>query len=579
MLVPGNESTGPVLRVFRFHPCSASYNPLTAAAEPFTTITLAASTGCSEANPADECIASTPLVYRHSDGRAIVVVQTSKRLRAYDIDLINPASICAPTPYTADPLWVFPPVSGVGAATFGSIACSPTIGTHRHGSPSPTSVFAIGRLNGDAAVQLVALDPDTGALSWSPMFLRNGDGGLTTPAIGPAIDSLAPEQTLNFVYVTCKHDGGGPGPTDDFFAVLADGSLKFGRRITSGGGQQGTYASPGVQDVTHNVIVPADKMKIVSYDNEIPWFTGELALRWEVPSTRFNSLDFVSASAGLFRDGNFSVWAESTGWRLLYSDPPPPLPNEVLGAAGKNGDKWGGPALDSFERAFSASPASLVMADRNEVTVDPGTFIQSSDPPTPRIVPAWTDTHGRRRSYNPPTDLVGDTVNLRQPHFSHPAIDEDGTIIVCNDGFVMALRPVRGDMNGDGCRNNHDTDAFIQIMFDLPGWEATVGDEFGVNTIGVCDCNNDGLCNFFDIDCFADLIINQPVCLYGDLDDGIGGPPTGTESFATGLSESGMSDTSDAETECGMTELELAEFQARMDFLRAYFGLTPGGGQ
>lgn len=49
-------------------------------------------------------------------------------------------------------------------------------------------------------------------------------------------------------------------------------------------------------------------------------------------------------------------------------------------------------------------------------------------------------------------------------------------------------------------------DAFILALTDPGEYDDIFGSGFGaVNRIGVCDCNNDGFCNSFDIDCFEAL--------------------------------------------------------------------------
>lgn len=106
--------------------------------------------------------------------------------------------------------------------------------------------------------------------------------------------------------------------------------------------------------------------------------------------------------------------------------------------------------------------------------------------------------------------------DLATPFHAGIAIDEDGTLICVNEGYILALRPLLGDMNGDGCHNNYDIDAFLLALAGPadpsdPTWEESYGAPIGVNLLGVGDCNNDGAFDNFDIQPFVDLLLSGPL--------------------------------------------------------------------
>jgi hypothetical protein len=112
--------------------------------------------------------------------------------------------------------------------------------------------------------------------------------------------------------------------------------------------------------------------------------------------------------------------------------------------------------------------------------------------------------------YVPP--VIG-TNDLRQDFRGGIALNSDGTLIAVNNGYVIAIRPLLGDFNGDGCRNNFDIDAFNLAMTNPAQWETDYGLPRGLNFVGVGDINNDGFVNSFDINPFVALINNYPRCV------------------------------------------------------------------
>ena len=86
------------------------------------------------------------------------------------------------------------------------------------------------------------------------------------------------------------------------------------------------------------------------------------------------------------------------------------------------------------------------------------------------------------------------------------AIDEDGTLLCANRGFILALRPFVGDFNGDGTITCGDASAFSSALTNYSAWDQNYGQVYGINVLGVGDCDNDGLFNNFDIDCFTAIL-------------------------------------------------------------------------
>ncbi|QOJ14299.1 MAG: hypothetical protein HRU75_06455 [Planctomycetia bacterium] len=552
IVVPGNylvdDENEVHVKIFRYHPCG-SYDPLTGPAPEITTIVVAKM----------EKIASTPLVYRASQGGTpVLVVQTDRYVRCYALNMINPTTACSAFSYTAEPLWQFPPGDPLH-----SVASSPALGAETTLSESARHVYVLGRPNGGAATYLYALDPDEGTVNWS-RYLRDNDEGLTTPAVGPV---EADTQDRNFVYVTLK----APTSGMDFWAVFADGGGTAYYSTISTSGQPGSYSSPGVQD-DGDVIVPADNRRVLGFDNLIPTppATG-LALRFLATTTNCNVADWVSSTAGLFSDRRWLLWTESSRRFLLGTDDEG-VSQEVVGTrSGSGGTQqwiWGSPALDNFDRAFSGSLDGNLRAVRNFTSESP-VECDLDEQEWLRIRGAWT-LGSTERAYFPPTSIAGGT-NLRQSSRSGPAIDLDGSVVVANEGYVFVVRPLLADFTGDGCRNNFDVDAFVLALMDPASWHATIGIPGGVNLLGVGDCNNDGVFDNHDIDCFVDLVINDFGCPAGELDlDDQGGQQQQMASGG-GSSESSGIWMEEAQMSQGPSEDDLSYFHLQIAVLRAYF--------
>ncbi|MBK8914948.1 MAG: hypothetical protein IPM64_10180 [Phycisphaerales bacterium] len=551
VIVPGNyvvDGENEVhAKIFRFHPCG-SYDPQTGPSPEITTIIVAKR----------ERIASTPLVFRTAEGETpVVVIQTDRYVRCFDLAPINETTVCTGFTHNSAPVWQFPPSDELY-----SIASSPALGTETTLPESARHVFVLGRPNDGAATYLYALDPDAGTLNWS-RYLRDGDQGLTTPAVGPVESDT---QNRNFVYVTLK----APTSGMDFWAIFADGAGTAYYSTLSTGGQPGSYSSPGVHD-DGDVVVPADNRRVLGFDNLIPTApaTG-LALRFLATTTNCSVADWVSSTAGLFSDRRWLVWTESTRRFLLGTDDEG-VSQEVIGTRGGSGGShqwvWGSPALDHFDRAFSGSLDGSLRAVRN-IVHEGAIQCDLDEQDWLRIRGAWT-LGSTERAYSPPTSIAGGT-NLKQSSRSGPAIDLDGSIVVANEGYVFVVRPLLADFTGDGCRNNFDVDAFVLALMDPASWHSTIGVPGGVNLLGVGDCNNDGVFDNHDIDCFVDLVINDFGCPAGevDLDDQSGQQQQMTSgggssgSFGTWMEEVQMSQ--------DPSEDDLSYFHLQIAVLRAY---------
>lgn len=79
---------------------------------------------------------------------------------------------------------------------------------------------------------------------------------------------------------------------------------------------------------------------------------------------------------------------------------------------------------------------------------------------------------------------------------------------------------------------NFDIDAFALALIDPSAWEALYGIPGNVNRLGVSDCNNDGLLNNFDVDCWVDRF--PPAvgfCSAGYEEESVSGPAADGSAF------------------------------------------------
>ncbi|MBL8881104.1 MAG: hypothetical protein JNG88_18470 [Phycisphaerales bacterium] len=133
--------------------------------------------------------------------------------------------------------------------------------------------------------------------------------------------------------------------------------------------------------------------------------------------------------------------------------------------------------------------------------------------------------------------------------YAPPAMDIDGSVVCVTPTIIFAVRPLRGDFNGDGCRNNFDIDALALALTDPYWWEHTdanypsetgFGERKGVNLLGVGDVNNDRAFNNFDLDPWISLILADSRCACTGWDDNQGG-----DGFSAPTANSGAGDATD----------------------------------
>ncbi|MBL8880972.1 MAG: hypothetical protein JNG88_17800, partial [Phycisphaerales bacterium] len=135
--------------------------------------------------------------------------------------------------------------------------------------------------------------------------------------------------------------------------------------------------------------------------------------------------------------------------------------------------------------------------------------------------------------YEPPTSVAGH--NLRRTFQAPIAIHSDGTLITVNNGYILAIRPLRADFDCNGEITCEDADYFVMALLDPEAWESTYGAPYGANLQMIGDCNDDGVLNNYDIDCVADIICASCTECYGDGFSGSGtdsGNLTAPEVFA-----------------------------------------------
>ncbi|MBL8880941.1 MAG: hypothetical protein JNG88_17645 [Phycisphaerales bacterium] len=525
VLVPGNdilESSPnvlrqPVLRIFRYHPCSSSYDPATTIAPTLMRIELAAADY--DYNASAERVYSVPLVLPNDK----VVIQTTRRIRCYDL---SSASVFNPNDCELQsapaPLWSFAGTTGNFLISRGA---SPAIGRKKL-NDSTEYIFAVGQRQNES--QLVALNPNT-ASGGNPLTWSISIGGSTTdirscPAIGPIIGT---DESRNFVYVS-KYNGGDP----ELYAVFSDNTgsptphtaeidLLFDT-YGSPRDPNGSFGSVAVHSDNGNLAVCSDDYGFYSFDN-LTHSSNQLQYRGTTP---IDSGSFISMTPGLFPDRHAIFWNEAASLRRVLDTG---TGQEEAGAfdltIGK-GWEWGAPALDMAGRIYVNTVGTSGDDHGQRVLAFENRTVEN------QILQAWASN-----VFTPPTITIGsDTYALKQDFESPIAMDEDGTLICTNNGFVLALRPLLGDLNGDGCVNECDVDAFVTALVDPEEYDGTLGEGFGaVNRLGVCDCNNDGVCDNFDIDCFEALAETPVECSDGYEEqecegegDGFAGPSQGS---------------------------------------------------
>ncbi|MBL8877702.1 MAG: hypothetical protein JNG88_01175 [Phycisphaerales bacterium] len=464
-----------------------------------------------------------------------------------------PSNCADPLPPSPPLVWKFPDPTYDGAGARFTPASEPGIDIESGSAtfantivggtnPDEDFVFVVGTIEvggPNLHTRLYRLDPDTGRPpSSNPYVLLRLNGEiLQTPAVSPISTGDS-----NLI-LTPSFRGQGYIPTDPMLSgVRASFIDEMIERIDDCGtlAPWGAYGSVTVHDWTRAAreladgVVASDNSGVYSFDNIVTG-TGALSIRdyycfsWEefgAPPRLGNS---YSGTPVVFPDRHFIVVNEDGEMRRYLG---PAGATGAISGAGlfdnwyitKLAWRWVHMAGDSAGRFYvgiagSGGDGGLVYAFQN-----------ARDPVTNIILRAWGAIAFDPRFDDPttPPPLCCDGLNLRRQIEGPPAIDEDGTLIISSRGYVLALRPLLGDLNGDGCRNNFDIDAFALAITDSYWWEHTnpdppngagedtgFGERFGVNLLGVADCNNDGVFNNFDITPFVNLIVNDTRCSAG----------------------------------------------------------------
>lgn len=515
----------PVLRIFRFHPCSSVYDPATTIAPTLMKIELGSA---AEDSASAERVESAPLVLSNDK----VIVQTTRRVLCYDLSssMVFDPNDCDPqTP--PSPYWVFDP-----SGDFVSSAASPTTGKDKESEGGAYRIYVMGIK--DEYAKLVALDPATGANGNPFLWERTIGSDVAQPAQCPAIGPIdGDEDERNFVYCPRLY-GGDP----EFQVVIADntGSPNIQTAaIDDLRAAGGTFASASVHPDNGECVVGSDDYGFYSFDNVIG-MSDVIPYRDATPT---DTGTYISCTAGLFPDRRAIFWNEGgVIHRILDSGSSQNLQGTYELDTGK-GWEWGAPALDAAGRFYVNTVGTGDDPDGQQVHA----FLNDNNGFS-ELIRAW-----QNNTYVPPTITISAVAyNLQQDFEAAIAIDEDGTLICANRGYVLALRPLLGDLNGDGCVNECDVDAFVTALVDPEEYDATFGAGFGaVNRLGVCDCNNDGVCDNYDIDCFENLAEAPVECSDGYEEQECEGEGQG---FGPGGSS-------------------WDHFYEMMDFLRGHFGM------
>ncbi|MGE0482223.1 MAG: hypothetical protein AB7Q17_17330 [Phycisphaerae bacterium] len=433
-----------------------------------------------------ELIRSTPLVLPNR----WIVVQTTQRLIAYDISGL-PSSAPAFK-------WQSVELESNGASpAYGHVTRFEETGTER--------VFAQGVI--DDEIVVISIDPTVTSMSdrsfeWVQALRPYYTNWPVTncPALGTLDDDdpLYDEDGVRLLY--CATAGDPVASTDDHvFALFADGGthgtasrIAWSYRMDDAHGNvtSGAFGSPGVHgslsQTPDRVVVTSDDGGIYGFLNRSD-LSGSSLRRWLK-----DGLDSFSRTAVLTHDSDVLCSDEGT---VLYHDRDDDTSLSEGGdvAIHKGNSVRGTPAGDAHRVYISTPGPSGSFADGQRLLAY---CYSAGTPGTPSL--SWR--------YLPPS-------TIRFDFLSSIAVSTSGVLLAVNDGYLVAVGPVRGDFNGDGCRNNFDIDPFALALHEDPAeWETEYGAPFGLNVLGIGDCNGDGYFNNFDIDCFADLVVYDPYC-------------------------------------------------------------------
>ncbi|MGE0479899.1 MAG: hypothetical protein AB7Q17_05440 [Phycisphaerae bacterium] len=486
---------------------------------------------------------STPLILPDRT----VVVQTRTWLIAYDF-----SSFPSATPTV---VWTSPALNSGGA--------SPALGwTTRNVQQRAMRIYALG------GEKIVSLDPAVGTSFEMDFVLRSGisaGNALTCPAVGP-LDPNDPSYVFidsNLVY--CSTFGSELDGLDHVYSLYADNVPRgspatiqvWGTRAdVYDGFITGSFASPSVYregwDLAGRIVVGTDDGGLYGLWNRTD-VNGDFVRRWHrsggthVSSTAAltptNDILYLEEGPAAFQCVDQETTATEPQQTALHTGA---RPYSSAGAADPHRFYCGtlrwivGPQPDNDEARVLGLCYVGGSAARAPIRTWKFTPPQIQEDPRPE--PASTHL---QRGFNAPI-----------------AVNTDGTIIAVNDGYIFALRPLRADFNGDGCRNNFDVDAFALAITDPDTWEQDYGAPYGINRVSIGDCNDDGVVNNFDLDCFVDIVVADPRCVPEFLGPCPSGESSGSESGARGESGEPAADS------------DWAYFYEVVAYLRALFDMN-----
>ncbi|MGE0482081.1 MAG: hypothetical protein AB7Q17_16590 [Phycisphaerae bacterium] len=511
----------PTLTIFRYHPPGRDNDCTCEPATPVATIELAGG----------EQVLSTPLVLKRIIGEeehVRVYIQTKRKLFCYDAsELIGPLGGSGDPPTH---VWTYPSDDSFAAAG-GFHASSPIAGREYADGSGPDYIYLLADFANEfpstgTTSYVVRLEPDASDPTASAEYVavRANATNLSTPAIGPAGDD---EFERNFVYVTTFAAATQPA----LHAVLADmdaGSVHDAEIHSCPRVQGGSFASPAVHDLIVSgeslvppnlgtVVVASDDAGLYSFDNTLdssaPYVLTERHHEcFEIAPPPNGSF----SGTGVVFDDRHVMYINEQGIVYRIHDPHDDefTPEGELGLdVLKSAWKWSNPAGDAAGRFYVATPGGGGFADERRVLA-----LNNDDDGNDVILRAW----GGARFVPPDLNEAPceTEFDLFQQFEAPLAIDEDGTLIVCNRGFVLALRPLLGDLDGNGIIDMEpDIDAFVLALIDVEEWQESIGLPLGVNLLGVGDCNNDGVFNNYDINCIEDSLedpVNSGPCAGSD---------------------------------------------------------------
>jgi len=485
--IPTTDRSGR-LYTYRFHPSNPSYDPQLGPADPVNYVELGYG------------VNSNPLILPND----WVVAQT-RNINPLDTGNVQCWDMAPVTPQLK---WIAPQ-----GASFISFRSSPTFGLPDRMPLTSPRVFAQGTDQSTGQGRLISIHPETGTFTWvADLYdLPIKQAHTATPALGPVQGD-----PRNFVY--CATETHLYPEEAHFFAAFANGSGPprwkhgiVGREFY----YYGALGSPGVFDWATNeslgdVVIGSQDGFLWGFDNwDMPypwlvWFPVPLPpvmrlLAYTAAITP--ERDLIFASAGQF-PGTDDPPSRIFLWRWGENDPHYQIDSDI-GAPYFNRWVFGAPVLDSWFRFFMAAPGDPYSTHGRKLM---GFKLIWEQGRWNRFAQAW------RYPINRP--FIPGLSQDDWPVYAAPvAMDEDGTLIYVGYSgpalrkiFLIAVRPLVADFNGDEVANNFDIDPLVLALNDPTAWNEQYGAVHGINLLGIGDCNNDGVFNSFDIDCLVEAM-------------------------------------------------------------------------